>query len=77
MLSDRFHALSVFGQKRLAIAQQIVERKQQELRDHLRAAACYGSVAHHAASEYSDVEIVLLTDESIPAQEEQFLPRGS
>lgn len=31
MFSDRFHTLSVFGQKRLAIAQHIVERKQQEL----------------------------------------------
>ena len=76
MLSDLFHTLSVFDKKRLAIAQQVVERKKQELGNHLRAAACYGSVAHHAASEYSDVEIVLLTDESIPAKEEQFFVQG-
>ncbi len=76
MLSDLSHSLSVFDKKRLTIAQQIVERKKQDLGDHLRAAACYGSVAHHAASEYSDVEMVLLTDESIPAKEEQFFVQG-
>jgi hypothetical protein len=77
MPSDSSHIPSIFDQQRIAIAQQIVERKRQALGDHLRAAACYGSVAHYAASEYSDVEIVLLTDESIETREELFFVEGT
>jgi predicted nucleotidyltransferase len=48
---------------RIEIARRIVERKRQELGEHLIAAACYGSVAHNAALPHSDVEIVIVTDQ--------------
>ena len=61
---------------RLAIARRVIERKRQELGDHLIAGACYGSVAHNAAMANSDVELVILTDDTIPAKEEQFFDQG-
>ncbi|MEO7002362.1 MAG: kanamycin nucleotidyltransferase C-terminal domain-containing protein [Ktedonobacterales bacterium] len=61
---------------RVEIAREVVKRKQQALGAHLLAAACYGSVAHAAASRYSDVELILLTDDETPAVEEQFFARG-
>lgn len=60
---------------RVEIAREIVERKRQELGEHLLAAACYGSVAHAASNYYSDVELILLTDDETPAVEEQFFTR--
>ncbi len=60
---------------RVEIAREIVERRQEELGAHLVAAACYASVAHGAALPYSDVEIVLLTDDAVEAREDQFFER--
>jgi predicted nucleotidyltransferase len=65
-------SLSIFDKKRLSIAQQIMDRKKEEMGNHLRAFACYGSVAHKASSEYSDVEMLALTDETVQAKDEQF-----
>lgn len=62
---------------RVAIAREVVARKQAEHGVHLLAAGIYGSVAHHAAAEHSDVEVVLLTDDDTPAYEEQFFIRGA
>jgi hypothetical protein len=61
---------------RLEIARRIVERKKQELGEHLVAAACYGSVAHHASMEYSDIELIILTDDAIEAREDMFFDDG-
>lgn len=64
------------NEKRVAIGHAIIARKQADLGTHLRAAAFYGSVAHLAAQAYSDVEIVLLTDDETPALEERFFEQG-
>lgn len=61
---------------RIEIARRIVERKKQELGEHLVAAACYGSVAHHASMQHSDVEMIILTDDTIEAREDQFFDNG-
>ncbi|HLI06458.1 MAG TPA: hypothetical protein VKV40_07815 [Ktedonobacteraceae bacterium] len=61
---------------RLVIAHRIVEWKKQEPGKHLVAAACYGSVAHHASREYSDIEPVILTDDTIEAREGMFFADG-
>lgn len=61
---------------RREIGAQIVARQRQDLGEALRAAAIYGSVAHEAADLYSDVEIVLVTDETLERVEEHFFARG-
>lgn len=61
---------------RIELARRIVARKRTELEQHLVAAACYGSVAHNAAAAYSDVELVLLTDDTIAAREDLFFEQG-
>jgi hypothetical protein len=61
---------------RLIIARELVERRRAELGEHLLAAAVYASVAHGAALPHSDVEVVLLTDDTVPAREDQALERG-
>jgi KNTase C-terminal domain len=40
------------------------------------AAAVYGSVAHRAATEYSDVEIGVVTDETVDERDEWFFDQG-
>lgn len=67
---------SVHDKLRLEIAQRIAEREKQELGKHLIAAACYGSVAHHASMKYSDIEIVILTDDTVEAREDLFFDNG-
>ncbi|HLY30477.1 MAG TPA: hypothetical protein VKQ36_05585 [Ktedonobacterales bacterium] len=64
------------NERRLALGRTIAARKQAELGGSLLAVALYGSVAHHAAREYSDVEIILLTDDETPALEERFFEQG-
>ena len=61
---------------RREITRSVIERKRQELGEHMQAGACYGSVAHHAASEYSDVELVVLTDDTLSLMDESFFERG-
>jgi len=53
-----------------------VERKRKELGEHFIAAACYGSVAHNAAQLYSDLEMLLITDDAVPANGQQFFEQG-
>ena len=69
-------SLSQPNRQRIIVAQGVVEQKRQELGEHLRAACCYGSVAHQAAGEYSDVEMIIITDETVPGKEERFFARG-
>jgi KNTase C-terminal domain len=61
---------------RLEIAGGLVERRRADLGEHLLAAAVYASVAHGAALPHSDVEVILLTDETVPAREDFCLERG-
>jgi kanamycin nucleotidyltransferase len=61
---------------RVAIARTLVERLHSELGEHLLAAAVYGSVAHGAAGRHSDVEIVLVTDETVPYRDVQQFEDG-
>ncbi len=53
-----------------------MERKRQELGEHLIAAACFGSAAHNAAQLYSDLEMLLITDDTVPANGEMFFEQG-
>lgn len=53
-----------------------MERKRQELGEHLIAAASFGSVAHNAAQLYSDLEMLLITDDTVPANGETFFEQG-
>ncbi len=76
MEQGAFDTLSQPNKLRIAIAREIVERTKQELGEHLRAACCYGSVAHQAAGDYSDVEMILITDETIQGKEELFFAQG-
>ena len=63
-------------ERRVALARVIAERKRAELGDHLLAVACYGSVAHGAAGPYSDLELVLLTDDTMELTYEPFFMHG-
>src|SRR5438552_10119511 len=76
MKQDISDTLSQPNKQRIALARDIVERKKQELGEHLRTACCYGSVAHQAAGEYSDVEMILITDEIVPVKEELYFEQG-
>src|SRR5579859_1259375 len=67
---------AIHSTRRLEIAQHIIERKRAELAPHMLAGACYGSVAHNAASAYSDIEIVIITDESLELLDEYFFEQG-
>lgn len=68
--------LSQPDRQRITVAQDVVAQKHLELGEHLRAACCYGSVAHQAAGEYSDVEMIIITDETVPGKEERFFAQG-
>lgn len=61
---------------RREIGVEIVAHARGELGPALRAGAIYGSVAHDAADLHSDVEIVLVTDDSLERVEEHFFARG-
>lgn len=61
---------------RFELALTIVAQRQRDLGRALVAAACYGSVAHGAAMPHSDVELVLITDDTVEAMEEQFYAGG-
>ena len=61
---------------RMDIARALVERKRAELGTHLLAAAVYGSVAHGAAGAHSDVEVSLVTDETVPYGDDWCFDRG-
>jgi len=61
---------------RLEIARHVVERKREALGTQVIAGACYGSVAHHAAMEYSDVEVVVITVDGVEPLVEQFFDTG-
>jgi kanamycin nucleotidyltransferase len=61
---------------RLEIARRCVERKRRQLGRAMLAAAVYGSVAHRAATEHSDVEIGVVTDETVGERDEWFFDEG-
>jgi len=63
--------------KRIEIARCVLKRKHHELGTRVRAAACYGSVAHRAAREHSDVELTIITDETVPYEDEYFFEQGT
>lgn len=62
---------------RIEIARCILERKRDELGARVRAAACYGSVAHGAAGEHSDVELTIITEETVPYEDEYVFQQGT
>lgn len=62
--------------ERLATARRVIEERRPALGPALIAAACYGSVAHGAARLHSDVELVVITDESVPYADEYFFRGG-
>jgi predicted nucleotidyltransferase len=65
------------NQVRLEIARRCVERKRRELGEAMLAAAVYGSVAHRAAAEHSDVEVVVVVvDASVDERDEHFFDAG-
>lgn len=61
---------------RREIAAEVVARARGELGEALLAAAIYGSVAHGAADVYSDVELAVVTDETLERAEQHFFVRG-
>ncbi len=63
--------------KRIRLARYVLERKRDGLGTRVVAAACYGSVAHRAAREHSDVEITIITDETVPYEDEYFFEQGT
>lgn len=69
-------SLNDANQIRRTIVHSVIERKRQELGEHMLAGACYGSVAHNAASDYSDVELVVLTDDTLSLVDESFFEQG-
>lgn len=62
MEQDFLDTLSQPNRQRVIVAQGVVAQKRLELGEHLRAACCYGSVAHQAAGAYSDVEMIIISD---------------
>jgi KNTase C-terminal domain len=60
----------------LEIARRCVERKRRELGDAMLAGAVYGSVAHRAAAEHSDVEVIAVVDETVDEGDEHFFDEG-
>lgn len=67
---------SDFNAERLVTARRVFEQVRMELGEHLTAAAVYGSVAHDAASAASDVELVFITDETVPFADEYRFEQG-
>lgn len=63
-------------ERRVALAQVVTERKRAEMGEKLLAVACYGSVAHSAAGPHSDLELVLLTDDTLDLTYEPFMMDG-
>jgi kanamycin nucleotidyltransferase len=61
---------------RLEIARRCVERKRRELGKAMIAGAVYGSVAHGAAAEHSDVEVIVVVGESVDERDEHFFDEG-
>jgi len=61
------------NQVRLGVAHRLLHQVQQELGPDLLALAVYGSVAHGQARAHSDLEVVVLTADGVPAREEQRL----
>jgi predicted nucleotidyltransferase len=55
---------------RLAIAREVIDGKRQELGELFVAAAVYGSVAHGASLPGSDVELTIVVDDAVAADEE-------
>jgi hypothetical protein len=53
-----------------------VERKRRELGEAMVAAAVYGSVAHRAAEEHSDVEVDVVCDGTVEERDEYFFDEG-
>jgi hypothetical protein len=53
-----------------------VERKRRELGEAMLAAAVYGSVAHRAAAQHSDVEVDVVVDETVEERDEYFFDEG-
>jgi predicted nucleotidyltransferase len=66
----------IHNELRLEIARRCVERKRRELGDAMLAGAVYGSVAYGAAAEHSDVEVFVVTDESVEERDENFFDEG-
>lgn len=63
-------------ERRVALARVVCQRKRAELCEKLLAVACYGSVAHGVAGPQSDLEMVLLTDDSLELTYEPFFTDG-
>ena len=63
-------------ERRVALARLVCQRKRAELGEKLLAIAVYGSVAHGAAGPHSDLEMVLLTDDSLELTYEPFYTDG-
>jgi kanamycin nucleotidyltransferase len=61
---------------RLEIARTLVERKRRELGPQAIAGACYGSVAHGAATAYSDVELLIVMNAGVEGRDEMLFERG-
>lgn len=61
---------------RRALARVIGAEVQATLGPKARAAAVYGSVAHGRARRHSDLELVVLTTDDVPPEEEQFVRHG-
>jgi hypothetical protein len=53
-----------------------VDRKRREFGEAMIAAAVYGSTAHRAAAEHSDVEVDVVTDGTIEERDEYFFDEG-
>jgi kanamycin nucleotidyltransferase len=53
-----------------------VERKRRELGETMLAGAVYGSVAHRAAAEHSDVEVLVVCDGTVGEGDEHFFDEG-
>lgn len=69
-------ALTTPTGRRVALARRILPEVAAALGDKLVATAAYGSVAHGQAREYSDLEIVVLTTDAVPAAERQEIRDG-
>jgi hypothetical protein len=74
--SPAFPPIPDHNELRLEIARRCVERKRRELGDAMLAGAVYGSVAYGAAAEHSDVEVIVVTDESVEERDENFFDEG-
>ncbi len=62
--------------RRVALAERIGEHRRRALGHHVLAVACYGSVAHGRTDAASDLEMIVLTDDGVPAIDEHFIEDG-